>query len=164
LPAAPRPIEPWDVVYYRTDDEVVPADDFLDACPTKVSAQFAAVLDDVAEAPPPRYSGGGRWEAMTAPWVATTRFAPRGQGASRPAAGLEHRAQHGTGHVEGPGQVHVEDVGPRLVAHPHGQVVAGDAGVVDEDVDPAGRRRSVPRGGLSTGAAYESRRRRVFTS
>ncbi len=23
-----------------------------------------AVLDDVAEAPPPRYSGGGRWEAM----------------------------------------------------------------------------------------------------
>ena len=31
---------------------------------TKVSAQFAAVLDDVAEAPPPRYSGGGRWEAM----------------------------------------------------------------------------------------------------
>jgi hypothetical protein len=64
LPAASRPIEPWDVVYYRTDDEVVPADDFLDACPTKVSAQFAAVLDDVAEAPPPRYSGGGRWEAM----------------------------------------------------------------------------------------------------
>lgn len=23
-----------------------------------------AVLDDVAEAPPPRYAGGGRWEAM----------------------------------------------------------------------------------------------------
>ena len=64
MPAALRPIEPWDVVYYRTDDEVVPADDFLDGCPTKVSAQFAAVLDDVAEAPPPRYSGGGRWEAM----------------------------------------------------------------------------------------------------
>lgn len=29
-----------------------------------MSAQFAAVLDDVAERPPPRYSGGGRWEAM----------------------------------------------------------------------------------------------------
>jgi hypothetical protein len=65
LPAASTRIEPWDVVYYRTDDEVVPADDFLDGCPTKVSAQFAAVLDDVAEAPPPRYSGGGRWEEMT---------------------------------------------------------------------------------------------------
>jgi len=64
LSAVSKRIDPWDVVYYRTDDEVVPADDFLDACPTKVSAQFAAVLDDVAEAPPPRYSGGGRWEAM----------------------------------------------------------------------------------------------------
>jgi hypothetical protein len=64
LAAASTRTEPWDIVYYRTDDGVVPADDFLDVCPTKVSAQFAAVLDDVAEAPPPRYSGGGRWEAM----------------------------------------------------------------------------------------------------
>ena len=64
MSAVSKRIEPWDVVYYRTDDEVVPADDFLDACPPKVSAQFAAVLDDGAEAPPPRYSGGGRWEAM----------------------------------------------------------------------------------------------------
>lgn len=30
----------------------------------KVRARLYAVLDDVAEAPPPRYSGGGRWEAM----------------------------------------------------------------------------------------------------
>jgi len=45
----------------------VPADAFLDACPTKVAAQLLAVLDDVAEAPPPRYSGGGRWEAMHGP-------------------------------------------------------------------------------------------------
>lgn len=64
MSAPSRRIEPWDVVYYLTDDEIVPADEFLDGCPTKVSAQFAAVLDDVAEAPPPRYSGGGRWEAM----------------------------------------------------------------------------------------------------
>jgi len=64
LPADPKGIERWDVVYYLTDDEIVPADDFLDGCPTKVSAQFAAVLDDVAAARPPRYSGGGRWEAM----------------------------------------------------------------------------------------------------
>ncbi len=64
MPAPSRRIEPWDVAYYLTDDEIVPVDDFLDGCPRKVSAQFVAVLDDVAEAPPPRYSGGGRWEAM----------------------------------------------------------------------------------------------------
>jgi hypothetical protein len=64
LPPASGRTEPWDVVYYRADDESVPADDFLDECPPKVGAQMVAVLDDVADAPPPRYSGGGRWEAM----------------------------------------------------------------------------------------------------
>ncbi len=61
--ASPRP-DGWDVIYYRTTDGGCPADDFLDGCPVKVSAQLVAVLDDVAEAPPPRYSGGGRWEVM----------------------------------------------------------------------------------------------------
>ena len=56
--------EEWDVVYYQTVDGRCPADEFLDGCPMKVGAQLVAVLDDVAEAPPPRYSGGGRWEAM----------------------------------------------------------------------------------------------------
>ena len=56
--------EPWDVVYYVAADGRCSADEFLDGCPTKVSAQLIAVLDDVADAPPPRYSGGGRWEAM----------------------------------------------------------------------------------------------------
>jgi len=37
---------------------------FLDACPTKVAATFIAVLDAVREAPPPAFSGGGKWEAM----------------------------------------------------------------------------------------------------
>lgn len=54
----------WDVIYYRTTDNRCPGDVFLDGCPLKVSAQLVAILDDVAEAPPPRYSGGGRWEAM----------------------------------------------------------------------------------------------------
>jgi hypothetical protein len=57
-------VEPWDVIYYETEDGRCPGDEFLDDCPTKVAAQFLAVLDDVAAAPPPRYSGGGRWEAM----------------------------------------------------------------------------------------------------
>lgn len=54
----------WDVVYYKAADERVPAIDFLDGCPTKVAANLLAVLDAVAEAPPPQYSGGGKWEAM----------------------------------------------------------------------------------------------------
>lgn len=63
MPSTPRP-DGWDVIYYRTTDGRCPADEFLDSCPVKVSAQLVAVLDDVAGAPPPRYSGGGRWEAM----------------------------------------------------------------------------------------------------
>jgi hypothetical protein len=54
----------WDVVYYKTSDNSVPAIDFLEGCPTKVAANLLAVLDAVAEAPPPQYSGGGKWEAM----------------------------------------------------------------------------------------------------
>jgi hypothetical protein len=55
---------PWDVLYYVTPDGGCPAEEFLDACPSKVAAQLIAVLDDVAEAPPPRFSGGGRWETV----------------------------------------------------------------------------------------------------
>jgi hypothetical protein len=38
--------------------------EFLDGCPGKIDTEFTAVLDAVAAAPPPRFSGGGRWEAM----------------------------------------------------------------------------------------------------
>jgi hypothetical protein len=55
---------PWAVVYFRTPDGKVPALDFLDGCPGKIDAEFTAVLDSVAAAPPPRFSGGGKWEAM----------------------------------------------------------------------------------------------------
>lgn len=54
----------WDVIYYAAADGSVPAIDFLAGCPTKVAANLLAVLDAVAEAPPPQYSGGGKWEAM----------------------------------------------------------------------------------------------------
>jgi len=54
----------WDIVFYKAADGSVPTDDFLDDCPVKVRAQLLAVLDAVAEAPPPQFSGGGRWEAM----------------------------------------------------------------------------------------------------
>lgn len=55
---------PWAIVYYTAADGTTPALEFLDRCPGKIDAQFAAVLDAVAAAPPPRFSGGGKWEAM----------------------------------------------------------------------------------------------------
>jgi hypothetical protein len=44
--------------------QAVPARDFLLACPEKVRAMMLAVVNAVAEAPPPQFSGGGKWEAM----------------------------------------------------------------------------------------------------
>jgi hypothetical protein len=54
----------WDVVYYTAADGTVPAIEFLEGCPTKVAANLLAVLEAVADAPPPQYSGGGKWETM----------------------------------------------------------------------------------------------------
>jgi hypothetical protein len=63
------PSEPWLIHFFQrhpTDDpgRAVPARDFMDGLPTKVFAEMVAVLDAVAEAPPPAFSGGGKWEAM----------------------------------------------------------------------------------------------------
>ena len=38
--------------------------EFLDSIPGTVAAEIHAVLDAVAAAPPPSFSGGGKWEAM----------------------------------------------------------------------------------------------------
>lgn len=54
----------WGIVYYVAGDGSVPAEDFLDSCPTKVEANLLAVLEVVRAAPPPAFSGGGKWEAM----------------------------------------------------------------------------------------------------
>ena len=53
----------WGIVYYATRDGKVPAEEFLDGCPAKVEARFAAVLEAVRDAPPPQFSGGGYWDA-----------------------------------------------------------------------------------------------------
>jgi hypothetical protein len=53
----------WSIVYYARPAGTVPALEFLDTCPGTIDAQFTAVLDAVAAAPPPRFSGGGKWEA-----------------------------------------------------------------------------------------------------
>ncbi|MGH7270624.1 MAG: hypothetical protein ACREJ3_09350 [Polyangiaceae bacterium] len=61
--------QPWLKHFFqrhRDDDptQAVPARDFLTACPEKVRAMMMAVVDAVANAPPPQFSGGGKWEAM----------------------------------------------------------------------------------------------------
>lgn len=66
----PAPLDrspPWDVIYYKTKPGAsgkIPAIEFLGNCPASIDAQFQAVLDAVASAPPPSFSGGGKWEAM----------------------------------------------------------------------------------------------------
>jgi len=66
--ARARP-EPWLIHFFQRDvrddkAQRVPAIDFLDQVPTKVRAEMQAVLEAVAEAPPPAFSGGGKWEVM----------------------------------------------------------------------------------------------------
>lgn len=51
-------------MHYRTREGLVPAEEVLDACPVKVEATILAVLEAVRAAPPPAFSGGGKWEAM----------------------------------------------------------------------------------------------------
>lgn len=63
------PSGPWRIHFFQrhpADDAFrsVPARDFLDACPPKVAATMVAVVQAVASAPPPAFSGGGKWEAM----------------------------------------------------------------------------------------------------
>jgi hypothetical protein len=55
---------PWAIVYYKAPDGTVPALEFLDDCPGTIDAQFTAVPDPVATAPPPQFSAGRKWEAM----------------------------------------------------------------------------------------------------
>ena len=54
----------WGIVYYKDASGMVPAAEFLDSCPVKVEATLLAVLKAVRDAPPPQFSGGGKWEAM----------------------------------------------------------------------------------------------------
>ncbi len=69
LKVTPQPAEAYDIAYFKRhkdDDpsELVPGRDFITSCPAPVQAKLAAVLTAVAAAPPPRFSGGGLWEAM----------------------------------------------------------------------------------------------------
>jgi Txe/YoeB family toxin of Txe-Axe toxin-antitoxin module len=61
--------ERWLIHFFQrhTDDDparTTPTIEFLDTLPDKVAAEIQAVLEAVAAAPPPAFSGGGKWEAM----------------------------------------------------------------------------------------------------
>jgi hypothetical protein len=61
--------KPWRIHFFQRDkvddaEQAVPAIELLDSIPAKVAAEIHAVLDAVAAAPPPSFSGGGKWEAM----------------------------------------------------------------------------------------------------
>jgi hypothetical protein len=64
------PAEPWAVKVFqrhRDDDptERCPAEEFLTTeCPESVRADLIAIVDAVAESPPPQFTGGGMWEVM----------------------------------------------------------------------------------------------------
>ena len=56
---------PWRIHFFRrVRDGSVPALEFFETLSPKVAAEIHAVLDAVAAAPPPSFSGGGQWEAM----------------------------------------------------------------------------------------------------
>lgn len=61
--------EPWRIEFFqrhKSDDanETAPGRQFVRSVPDKIAARMRAVLEAVADAPPPAYSGGGYWEAM----------------------------------------------------------------------------------------------------
>ena len=69
MAAARQGRQPWLVHFFKrsADDdpnETVPTLEFLETVPVKVAAEIHAVLVAVAQAPPPAFSGGGKWEAM----------------------------------------------------------------------------------------------------
>jgi hypothetical protein len=66
----PSSDDPHEIVYFKRhkkDDpnETIPAREFLqNVCPPGVRAKLNAILVAVAAAPPKRFAGGGKWEAM----------------------------------------------------------------------------------------------------
>jgi hypothetical protein len=54
----------WRIHFFRRSDGYVPTRSFLDSVPVRTAAEIHAVLEAVATAPPPAFSGGGKWEAM----------------------------------------------------------------------------------------------------
>ena len=56
--------------------------EFLDSLPPGVVAKMRAVLEAVAEGPPPSFSGGGMWEAMRGEMAGFYEVRVQGAGAN----------------------------------------------------------------------------------
>ena len=63
LDKAVRP-NSWLIHFFAEVDGSVPGRIFLLEVPQKVREMFVAVLKAVADAPPPAFAGGGKWEVM----------------------------------------------------------------------------------------------------
>ncbi len=86
MATASRPA-PWLIHFFQRAKagdahEAVPALDFFESLPDKVAAEMHAVLDAVAEAPPPAFSGGGKWEAMHGEMAGFYEVRVQGSGAN----------------------------------------------------------------------------------
>lgn len=62
-------MKPWDIVVFqrhRDDDPNgrCPAERFFSEIPDSVATDLFAIIDAVAQSPPPQFTGGGMWEAM----------------------------------------------------------------------------------------------------
>jgi Txe/YoeB family toxin of Txe-Axe toxin-antitoxin module len=75
-----------DPLFQRSSDDdpdaAVPAMEFLNSLPAKVAAEINAILDAVAKAPPPAFSGGGKWEAMHGEMAGVYEVRVRSSGAN----------------------------------------------------------------------------------
>jgi hypothetical protein len=85
---------PWGIAYYKDSQNEVPAEEFLDSCPTKVEATLLATLEAVRDSPPPQFSGGGKWEAMHG--TMKGYYEVRGTGPDRAQYRLFCRLENGT--------------------------------------------------------------------
>ena len=121
-PVARRSNDPWRIHFFQRDeaedlDRHVPAIEFLDSIPAKVAAEIHAVLDAVAAAPPPSFSGGGKWEVMHDEMAGY--FEVRVQG-----GGMNHRLfcvlERAAEDLEGSSIVCIDGLSkpPRTAAHP----------------------------------------------
>ncbi len=82
-------LERWQIHFFQRPIQIdpqrsVPGLDFLSGMSAKVAAEMQAVLEAVADAPPPTFSGGGKWEAMHGAMAGIYEIRVQG-------AGMNHR-------------------------------------------------------------------------
>lgn len=72
----PGPNDPYDIAYFKRHeandpDQAIPGQDFLNEVPATIAARLRAVVIAVAQAPPHKFVGGGKWEAMSGEMAGT---------------------------------------------------------------------------------------------